>query len=59
LNVEGYPDSANAYDSPAEVYLMNGNKALAIKNYERSLELNPANPNAVEILRKLKSKENR
>lgn len=30
--------------------------AHAIKNYERSLELNPANSNAVEMLRKLKAK---
>ena len=56
LNVESYPQSANAYDSLAEAYMMNGNKELAIKNYERSLELNPANSNAVEMLRKLKAK---
>jgi tetratricopeptide (TPR) repeat protein len=56
LNVESYPQSANAYDSLAETYMMNGNKELAIKNYERSLELNPANSNAVEMLRKLKAK---
>jgi tetratricopeptide (TPR) repeat protein len=56
LNVESYPQSANTYDSLAEAYMMNGNKELAIKNYERSLELNPANSNAVEMLRKLKAK---
>jgi len=31
-----------------------GKKELAIKNYEKSLELNPNNPNAVEQLMKLK-----
>jgi tetratricopeptide (TPR) repeat protein len=56
LNVESYPQSANAYDSLAEAYMMIGNKDLAIKNYEKSLELNPANSNAVEMLRKLKAK---
>jgi hypothetical protein len=56
LNVESYPQSANAYDSLAEAYMMNGNNELAIKNYEKSLELNPANSNAVEMLRKLKVK---
>lgn len=56
LNVESYPQSANAYDSLAEAYMMNGNKQLAIKNYEKSLELNPANSNAVEMLRNLKAK---
>ncbi len=39
LNVESYPQSANAYDSLAETYMMNGNKELAIKNYERSLRV--------------------
>jgi hypothetical protein len=56
LNVESYPQSANAYDSLAEAYMIIGNKDLAIKNYEKSLELNPANSNAVEMLRKLKAK---
>ncbi len=56
LNVESYPQSANAYDSLAEAYMTNGNNELAIKNYGRSLELNPANSNAVEMLRKLKAK---
>jgi tetratricopeptide (TPR) repeat protein len=56
LNVESYPQSPNAYDSLAEAYFMNGNKELAVKNYERSLELNPANSNAVEKLKNLKAK---
>ncbi|MEX1138502.1 MAG: tetratricopeptide repeat protein [Bacteroidota bacterium] len=56
LNVASYPKSANAYDSLAEAYMVNGNKELAITNYERSLELNPANSNAVEMLTRLKQK---
>lgn len=55
LNVESYPQSANAYDSLAEAYMVNGNKELAIRNYEKSLELNPANANAVVMLKKLRS----
>jgi hypothetical protein len=31
-----------------------GQKDLAIQNYEMSLKLDPANQNAVEMLRKLK-----
>jgi len=31
-----------------------GNKEFAIKNYEKSLELNPQNTNTVEQLKKLK-----
>ncbi|MDQ4121857.1 MAG: serine hydrolase [Acidobacteriota bacterium] len=55
LNVEAYPQSANTYDSLAEAYMLNGNKELAIKNYEKSLELNPQNRNAADYLKKLKS----
>lgn len=54
LNVESYPRSANAYDSLAEAYLESGTKELAIRNYEKSLALNPDNGNAQEKLRKLK-----
>lgn len=54
LNVEDYPQSFNAYDSLGEAYLLNGDKELAIKNYQRSVELNPKNTNGVEALKKLR-----
>lgn len=54
LNVEMFPQSANAYDSLGEAYMMNGDKELAIKNYEKSLELNPQNTKAVDTLKKLR-----
>jgi tetratricopeptide (TPR) repeat protein len=53
LNVEMYPKSANTYDSLAEAYMMSGNKELAIKNYKKSLELDPSNRNAIEMLKTL------
>jgi uncharacterized membrane protein len=53
LNVEAYPQSSNVYDSLGEAYLDDGNKPLAISNYKRSLELNPKNRAAVEVLRRL------
>jgi tetratricopeptide (TPR) repeat protein len=53
LNIEAYPQDANAYDSLAEAYAKKGEKALAIKNYAKSLELNPENANALEWLNKL------
>jgi peptidylprolyl isomerase len=56
LNVEAYPQSANAYDSLAEAYMVNGDTALAIENYEKSLALDPKNTNAIETLKKLKGK---
>jgi tetratricopeptide (TPR) repeat protein len=55
LNVEFYPASANVYDSLAEAYLAKGNKELAIKNYEKALELSPGYPSAEAALKKLKA----
>jgi CubicO group peptidase (beta-lactamase class C family)/predicted transcriptional regulator YdeE len=53
-NVELYPQSGNVYDSMGEAYAKVGQKDLAIQNYEKSLQLNPKNSNAVEQLKKLK-----
>jgi D-alanyl-D-alanine-carboxypeptidase/D-alanyl-D-alanine-endopeptidase len=53
LNVSLYPNSSNTYDSLAETYENLGDKALAIKNYQRVLELNPDSHNAAEHLKKL------
>lgn len=47
------PKSANAFDSLAEAYQQDNDKALAIKNYQHSLELDPDNKNAVERLKTL------
>ncbi len=55
LNVETYPQSANVYDSLGEAYMMNGDKELAIRSYQRAVELNPQNNNAIEMLKKLRS----
>jgi glyoxylase-like metal-dependent hydrolase (beta-lactamase superfamily II) len=55
--VEIYPSSANAYDSLGEAYMADGNTTLAIKNFEKSLQLNPANANAVEMLKRLREKK--
>jgi cytochrome c-type biogenesis protein CcmH/NrfG len=43
----------NVYDSVAEAYAVNGNRELAVKNYQRSLELDPKNTNAAQQLKKL------
>jgi CubicO group peptidase (beta-lactamase class C family) len=54
LNTAQYPTSSNAFDSLGDAYHKSGNKDLAIKNYEKALELDPTNPNARNMLRKLK-----
>jgi uncharacterized membrane protein len=53
LNVEAYPHSGNVYDSLAEAYMDDGNKPQAIADYRESLQLNPKNRNAVQMLKKL------
>lgn len=55
LNTEAYPQSANVYDSLGEAYMKNGDKELAIRNYQRAVELNPQNTNAIEMLKKLRA----
>jgi CubicO group peptidase (beta-lactamase class C family) len=53
-NVQEYPQSANVYDSLGEAFMSAGKKELAIANYEKSLQLNPKNQNAVNMLQKLR-----
>ncbi len=53
LNVEFYPKAWNTYDSLGEAYMTAGENELAIENYKKSLELNPKNSNAREMLKKL------
>jgi predicted alpha/beta superfamily hydrolase len=55
LNTAHYPRSANVWDSLAEAYAVQGRRDLAIENYRKSLELNPANANAAAQLKKLEA----
>jgi len=55
LNVEAYPQSSNVYDSLGEAYMDSGDKTRAKANYQKSLELNPKNGNAVVMLERLKA----
>jgi CubicO group peptidase (beta-lactamase class C family) len=56
MNVEDFPNSSNAFDSLGEAYMSNGDKELSIKNYQRSLELDPNNANAIEMIKRLQKK---
>src|SRR5258706_3128734 len=53
LNTEAYPQSGNVYDSLGEAYMDDGNKPQAIANYQKSLQLNPKNGGAAQMLQKL------
>jgi len=53
LNTKQFPNESNPYDSLGEAYMLKGDDELAIKNYEKSLALDPQNENAVNKLAKL------
>jgi tetratricopeptide (TPR) repeat protein len=55
LNIELHPDAWRPYISIADAYLRIGDTAQAIANFERSLELNPENAQAAEMLRRLRA----
>ncbi|MEP1035530.1 serine hydrolase [Ekhidna sp.] len=53
INTDLYPNSANVFDSLGEAYMLNGDKLNAIKNYKKSLELNPNNENAKKNIKEM------
>lgn len=53
LIIEAFPKSFNAYDSYAEALMTLGKNDLAIKNYRKSVALNPNNQNGIDFLKKL------
>ncbi len=52
-NLGLYPHSANVYDSLGEAYLKSGDREKALEYYKKSLELDPGNNRAKEIIREL------
>jgi len=56
LNTELFPGSANTWDSLGEGYMTAGRTELAIASYEKSLDLDPTNTNAVAMLDRLRGR---
>lgn len=56
LSTEVFPNKDNPYDSYAEALMTLGKNEEAIKNYKKSLEINPNNNNAKEKLKELEKK---
>jgi CubicO group peptidase (beta-lactamase class C family) len=52
-NTKLFPNSGNVFDSLAEAYYNKGEKAKALSNYKRALELDPANNAAKEKIAQL------
>ena len=53
LNASTYPNSFNVYDSLGEAYYLKGDLKSAKYYYNKSLELNPKNQNAINVLKKI------
>ncbi|MBN2017411.1 MAG: serine hydrolase [Candidatus Cloacimonetes bacterium] len=56
LNIEMFPSDANVYDSYGEALMLNGEYELAIKNYKKSIELDPNNENGKQMLKYIEDK---
>jgi len=52
-----YPDSFKVYESYAKACMKIGEIDLAILNYSKSLELNPQNNHAKDMLKELQKSE--
>ncbi len=53
LNVDLFPKSSNVYDSYGEALLKRGDREEAIKNYKKSVAINPANTGGIQVLKDL------
>lgn len=53
LGIEEFPTAFNLYDSLGEVLMNLGDNKAAIKNYKKSIELNPKNENGIMMLENL------
>jgi hypothetical protein len=57
VNAHEHPNSANAYDSLGEGYADAGDTQHALQAYRRSVELNPGNSGAKQMILKLEEKK--
>lgn len=55
LNTLAYPNSFNAWDSYGEGLMRIGKMKEAVSSYEKSLELNPENSNAEQMIKRIKA----
>jgi CubicO group peptidase (beta-lactamase class C family) len=51
-----FPQSWQAYDALGDIYIMKEDTASAIQSFKKSLELNPQNTHAIEMLKKMEKK---
>ncbi|MHC4428022.1 MAG: alpha/beta fold hydrolase [Planctomycetota bacterium] len=58
LNTAAYPEAFNTWDSLAEAFMNKGDLEQAVKYYNKSLELQPDNTNAVQMLERIREQRN-
>jgi cyclase len=54
INMKCYPNSWNVYDSYGEGLLAKGDTVLALRNYMKSLNINPSSKHACNVLKRFK-----
>lgn len=59
MNVQNYPTSFHAFSSLGDAYAAKGEIDLAVRNFERSLELKPDHEHALARLRELRGGDSR
>lgn len=57
LNTRLFPQSGNTWDSLAEGYMNKGDRKMAIIYYKKSLEIDPSNENAAQMLERLEAEQ--
>lgn len=55
FNVDAFPESSNVYDSLGEMYMNDGQTERAIKNYQKSIELDPQNDHARQMISEMRA----
>ncbi len=53
--IELFPRSPTAYETLAYAYFKNNKKEQAIRNYEKVIELEPSNKNAMRMIKRIQS----
>ena len=56
FNAETFPESSNVWDSLGEALMEQGEYERAIQHYQKSLELDPGNSNATEMIRRMRAR---
>jgi tetratricopeptide (TPR) repeat protein len=57
FNVRNYPNSYNVYDSMGEAEYRFGNMDAALRNFQQSLKLNAENENAIRMIQKINTEQ--